>query len=254
MNITWDAEKYTADFSFVHQYGNGVAELIDAASGSSVLDLGCGNGALTKALQDKGYRVIGMVASEEFLEVARKNYPAIEFVQGDAANFVLPEPVDVVFSNAVFHWIEKEKQPDMIKCVYNTLKENGQFVFEFGGCNNNQRIHSVLAKVFQEYGFCYQVPFYFPTIGEYASLLESAGFQVKYAVLFDRLTELKGENGMEEWINMFVKRPFTVIPSEREKEAIINRTVRELRQDLFINGKWYADYVRLRMKAVRFFR
>ncbi len=251
MNITWNAEKYTSDFSFVHQYGNYVAELIDAAPGSFVLDLGCGNGALTKVLQDKGYRVIGMDASGELLDVARKNHPAIEFVQGDAANFVLPEPVDVVFSNAVFHWIEKEKQPDMIKCVYNTLKKNGQFVFEFGGYNNNRIIHSALANVFQEHGFCYKIPFYFPTIGEYASLLESAGFQVKYAVLFDRLTELKGENGMEEWINMFVKRPFTVIRSEHEKAEIINRTVEELRRDLFINGKWYADYVRIRMKAVR---
>ncbi len=55
MNIIWNAEKYTSDFSFVHQYGNNVVELIDAAAGSSVLDLGCGNGALTKVLYDKGY-------------------------------------------------------------------------------------------------------------------------------------------------------------------------------------------------------
>ena len=53
MNIKWDADKYTADFSFVHQYGNSVMELIDANKGSSVLDLGCGNGALTKKLQEK---------------------------------------------------------------------------------------------------------------------------------------------------------------------------------------------------------
>ena len=251
MNITWDAEKYTSDFSFVHRYGNDVAELIDAASGSLVLDLGCGNGALTKVLQNKGYRVIGMDASGELLNVARKNYPAIEFIRGDATNFDLPEPVDVVFSNAVFHWIEKEKQPDMIKCVHQTLKKNGQFVFEFGGSNNNRLIHRVLASAFQEHGFGYKIPFYFPTIGEYASLLENAGFQVKYAVLFDRPTKLKGENGMEEWINMFIKTPFTVIPSEHEKKAIINQTVKELRKDLFINGKWYADYVRIRMKAVR---
>ena len=55
MNIKWDADKYTADFSFVHQYGNSVMELIDADKGSSALDLGCGNGALTTTLQEKGY-------------------------------------------------------------------------------------------------------------------------------------------------------------------------------------------------------
>lgn len=109
MNIKWDADKYTADFSFVHQYGSSVMELIDADEGSSVLDLGCGNGALTKALQGKGYAVKGLDASSELLNIARKNHPTIDFIQGDATAFVLSEPVDVVFSNAVFHWIDQER-------------------------------------------------------------------------------------------------------------------------------------------------
>ena len=137
MNIEWDADKYTAAFSFVHQYGNSVIELIDANKGSSVLDLGCGNGALTKTLQEKGYAVKGLDASKELLDIARKNYPSIEFMQGDATAFTLSEPADVVFSNAVFHWINQEQQQDMLKCVYNALKKNGQFVFEFGGYGNN---------------------------------------------------------------------------------------------------------------------
>ena len=66
MNIEWNAEKYTEDFSFVHQYGNDVADLIDLKTGSTVLDLGCGNGALTEQLKNKGFHVIGIDASEEF--------------------------------------------------------------------------------------------------------------------------------------------------------------------------------------------
>ena len=251
MNIKWDAEKYTSDFSFVHQYGNSVIDLIEAEKNSFVLDLGCGNGALTKALYEKGYRVMGMDASEELLELARKNYSSIEFVHGDAVNFTLSEPVDVVFSNAVFHWIDKERQPDMLKCVYNVLKKGGQFVFEFGGHGNNQRILSALAKIFAEYGYRYKMSFYFPTISEYATLLEETGFRAKYAVLFDRPTELKGENGLRDWINMFVKTPFSVIKTEEEKKMIIDKTVDVLRDDLYIDGKWYADYVRIRMKAIR---
>ena len=73
MNIKWDANKYTADFSFVHQYGNSVIELIDADKGSSVLDLGCGNGELTKVLQDKGYLVKGLDASKELLVLLPKH-------------------------------------------------------------------------------------------------------------------------------------------------------------------------------------
>lgn len=251
MNIKWDANKYTSDFSFVHQYGNDVMELIAAEKNSAVLDLGCGNGALSKALRDKGFIVKGIDASKELLDIAKKNYRDIEFIQADATDFSLPEPVDVVFSNAVFHWIDKERQKDMLKCVYNALKNNGQFVFEFGGYGNNQLIHGALAKIFKERNYIYKMPFYFPTISEYSTLLENAGFRVIYAVLFDRPTELKGENGLEDWINMFVKAPFSVIENTEEKEMIKDKAVDNLRDILYKDGKWYADYVRLRMKAVK---
>ena len=115
MNIKWDAAKYTSDFSFVHQYGNSVIDLIDADKKGTVLDLGCGNGALSKSLYDAGYIIKGIDASKELLDIARKDYPDIEFIQADATNFSLQEPVDIVFSNAVFHLIDKERQRDMLK-------------------------------------------------------------------------------------------------------------------------------------------
>ncbi|MCH5276518.1 MAG: class I SAM-dependent methyltransferase [Desulfovibrionaceae bacterium] len=251
MNITWDADKYAADFAFVHQYGNSVIELIDAGKGSSVLDLGCGHGALTKVLYDKGYSVKGLDASGELLNIARNTYPFLEFIQADAADFAVSEPVDVVFSNAVFHWIPENRQCDMLKCVHNAIRKNGQFVFEFGGYGNNQSIHEALDRIFSKYNYRYEMPFYFPKLGEYASLLESMGFLVKFAVLFDRLTELKGENGLKDWIAMFIKTPFSVVKSEQEKECILSEADEILRNKLFMHGKWHADYVRLRIKAIR---
>lgn len=250
MSIEWDADKYTKDFSFVHQYGNGVVELMDCEKGSSLIDLGCGNGALTKALQEKGFRVTGMDSSRELLETARRNYPDISFIQADAADFSVEEAVDAVFSNAVFHWIDREKQTDMLACVFKALKEKGQFVFEFGGHGNNALIHSALGEVFSEHGYEYKMPFYFPTIGEYAALVEQAGFQVRYAVLFDRFTELKGSDGLKEWIHMFVKTPFVTM-DDVEEEEIICQAVERLRSVLYRECRWYADYVRIRMKAVK---
>ena len=250
MNIKWDADKYTKDFSFVHQYGNDVAELIDCEKGSVLIDLGCGNGALTKALQEKGFRVTGMDSSEELLETARGRYPDIPFIQADATDFSVKEAVDAVFSNAVFHWIDREKQADMLACVHRALKEKGQFVFEFGGYGNNTLIHSALEEVFSEHGYGYRMPFYFPTIGEYAALVEQAGFKVRYAVLFDRPTELKGSDGLKEWIHMFVKTPFATV-DDVKREEIICQAVERLRNTLYQEGRWYADYVRIRMKAVK---
>ncbi|MCM1542086.1 MAG: class I SAM-dependent methyltransferase [Blautia sp.] len=251
MNINWDGQKYTSDFSFVHQYGNSVTELIEAGNSSAILDLGCGNGVLSGVLRDKGYVVTGIDASPDFLSIARKYYPDINFIQADATDFSLPEPVDVVFSNAVFHWIDREKQPAMLKCVHNALKKNGEFVFEFGGYGNNRLIHEALERAFCEHGYAYKMPFYFPAIGEYASLLEHMGFRVKYAVLFDRLTELKGENGLKDWIHMFLQTPFSAVESEPEKEAITDNAVKALRDVLYQDDKWYADYVRIRMRAIK---
>lgn len=246
MNIKWDAKGYTDNFSFVHQYGGALLELVDGDG--TVLDLGCGNGALTKKLAERGMKAIGMDASAELLEIARQNYPELSFIFGDATDLTLPEPVDVVFSNAVFHWIDAAKQEAMLNCVYRALKPGGQFVFEFGGKGNNAMIHAALAKAFAKRGLDYAVPFYFPSIGEYAPMLERAGFRVEFARLFDRPTELKGEGGLADWIRMFVKVPFEGI---EEKNEIIREAVESLRGELYHGGKWYADYVRIRMKAVK---
>lgn len=251
MNINWDAEKYTSDFAFVHQYGNDVINLIDAPPNSTVLDLGCGNGALSKTLSDRGYLVKGLDASKELLNIAKRNYPDIEFIQADATDFSLKEPVDVVFSNAVFHWIGKEQQKDLLQCVHHAMKKNGQFVFEFGGYGNNGSIHRALSETFAEHSYTYTMPFYFPTISEYSALLADSGFMVRYAVLFERLTELEGEDGLKDWINMFVKAPFAVIGDESQKKAVIDQAVDRLRAVLYKEGKWHADYVRIRMKAIK---
>ena len=103
MNVTWDARGYERDFSFVPSYGEGVIDLIDVRPGETCLDLGCGNGALTAALRDRGLDAFGMDASPEMLALARENHPDLRFVEGDATSFTLERPVDVVFSNAVLH-------------------------------------------------------------------------------------------------------------------------------------------------------
>lgn len=87
MNIKWDAEKYTADFSFVHQYGNDVIGLLEKKAGGTVLDLGCGNGALTKALADQGWNAVGLDASKELLSAARNKYPGLSFLEGMRPDF-----------------------------------------------------------------------------------------------------------------------------------------------------------------------
>ena len=72
MNINWDAKGYKENFSFVHEYGEDVVSLLKSPKGAAVLDLGCGNGALSVNFW-KSYKVIGMDASEAMLEIAKHN-------------------------------------------------------------------------------------------------------------------------------------------------------------------------------------
>lgn len=250
MNISWDAVGYEKDFSFVPAYGAGVMDLIDARIGATCLDLGCGNGALTAELSARGFEAFGMDASAEMLSLARDRHPELRFIQADATRFSLDEPVDVVFSNAMLHWVDRDKHPAVLACVAAALAPGGQFVFECGGIGCCARIHEALAHAFAARGRGYEVPFWFPAVGEYAPLVEAAGMRVTHAFLFDRPTRLQGEDGMADWIRMFVKRPFEGLETV-ECDAIIADAVAELRSDLFRDGSWWADYVRLRMRAMR---
>lgn len=250
MNIQWDSETYAEKFDFVHQYGQGVLELLDLKEGMTVVDLGCGNGNLTDRLSKMGADVIGLDDSAEMIRRAKKEYPALTFQQANALTFRLEKPADAIFSNAVFHWIDGEKQDALLKNVAANLKPGGQLVTEFGGFGCGETIHAALQAEFEKRGHRYPRTFYFPTIGEYAPRVEAAGMTVTFAVLFDRWTEVKGEDGAADWIRMFVKLPFAGLDAQ-EKEEIIASAVDNVREKLYVGGKWHVDYVRIRLKAVK---
>lgn len=247
MNIYWDAEKYKQDFMFVPEYGAAVLDLLDAAPGARVVDLGCGNGALTRQLADRGYQVLGVDASPEQLALARQAYPDLTFREGNALDFALEQPADAIFSNAVLHWIDADKQQAMLDHIASQIRPNGLFVCEFGGKGCAEHVHAELECRFAAHGLHYRRTFYFPTIGEYAPLLEKAGFRVEYATLFDRPTRQVGPDGLADWIRMFDTAPFADVEPALA-DTIIAETVDALRPVLYHDDAWYVDYVRIRFK------
>lgn len=250
MNIQWDASRYSEQFQFVHQYGRDVFRLIDAPPGAFVVDLGCGNGTLSAQLNELGFQVLGVDSSCQMLEIARREHPELDFMLADAITFTLNKPVDVIFSNAVFHWIDETQQNRMLKNIASQLNKGGQLVCEFGGRGCAEQVHSCLERAFRRRGLLYRRVFYFPSIGEYTSRMENCGFKVVYATLFDRFTRQESENGLIDWIRMFDTEPFRDLDPETEQE-IFNEAEEELRPLLYQNGSWYIDYVRIRLKAVK---
>jgi len=248
----WNSALYEKSHAFVWQYGESLLELLAPQAGEQILDLGCGTGQLTAKIAESGAFVQGIDSSLAMISTAKSNYPHISFATADARDFQVEVPLDAVFSNAVLHWI---KEPEAaINCVAKALKPGGRFVAEFGGKGNVGAIARALLSVLSEIGFSEPEalnPWYFPSIGEYALLLENHGFEVSYAVLFDRPTSLEGGSaGMVNWIEMFAGGFLSGL-SQEVQSHVISKVEERLRPALYHNGNWNADYRRIRVVAVK---
>lgn len=220
--------------------------------GERILDLGCGTGHLTAQIALSGAEVVGLDRSPEMIEQARKAYPDLKFVVGDGAEFELPEPFDAVFSNAALHWMTRPAA--VASCISRALKAGGRLVAEFGGKRNLYALHGAAKKAMESLGFPVGEElklWYFPSIGEYASLLEEHRLAVTFAALFDRPTPLDGgENGLREWLQTFTSNFLARFTPEQRPE-FFKQVENELRPTLFRDGTWFADYRRIRIVAIR---
>lgn len=249
---SWNAGLYDNKFAFIWEYGSNLIDLLDPQPGETVLDIGCGTGHLTHAIAERGANVIGHDFSPAMIEQARVNYPDIRFEVADASDFALAEPVDAIFSNAVFHWVRD--QEGVAACMARALKPGGRFVAEFGGKRNVGQIIAAAIDAMRAAGYpdgAARNPWYYPSIAEHAALLERHGLETISAVLFDRPTLLDGgEAGLALWLEMFGDSFFAGIP-ETTRKAIVTSIEEQLRPALFRDGSWYADYRRLRLVARR---
>jgi trans-aconitate methyltransferase len=249
--MKWDSNLYDQRHDFVSKYGEGLVELLDPKQGELILDLGCGTGDLAHLVSQKNAVVTGMDNSPEMIEAARKKYPDLQFDLKPAEDFSYPIQFDAVFSNATLHWVpEKEKAT---RCIYEALKPGGRFVAEFGGKGNVSNIVKALIAALSNRGYAEQDAksvWYFPSLSEYSSLLEQHGFRVVFAAHYDRETLLQDKSGIKNWIQMF-GHPYLQDLSQETIDTIMNDVEEQVRATNFKHGNWYADYVRLRIKAVK---
>ena len=246
----WDTELYEAQHSFVWKMGQGLMEELNPQPGERILDLGCGTGQLTNAIAEQGAVVLGLDASPDMIGQARRNYPRVQFLLQDAASMQFQGEFDAVFSNAALHWMKNGSTVGAN--ISRALHGGGRFVAELGGKGNIGQIESASHLVLQRYlGVDLpQTRTWFPSISEYASILESHRLEVRTAILFDRPTPLLGERGMEEWIQQFAFYYFEPLAPAQRTRAL-GEVVGRLRPSLFRDGQWFADYRRLRITAVK---
>ncbi len=247
----WNAAAYDTQHGYIWKHGAGVVELLAPQSGERILDLGCGTGHLTAQIAAAGAQVVGIDNDPGMIALARQHYPSLRFEVADGSSFRLGETFDAVFSNAAIHWMRDPA--GVVASVYAALRPGGRFVAEFGGKGNVAAITSAIYAAMRPYHPAPERlhPWFFSSVGEYAGLLESQGFEVTLAMLFDRPTPIEGgEAGMQSWLGVFAKDFLAAVPPAAHP-AIIRDVEKRLRPTLLRDGVWVADYRRLRVVAQR---
>src|SRR5262245_28881259 len=244
---TWDPDVYAKNARFVSDLGSPVLELLSPQPGERILDLGCGDGVLTKKLVDIGCVVVGVDSSAPQVEATKRLGLDAYVMNGEDLPF--RDEFDAVFSNAVLHWIKRADL--MIAGVDRSLRPGGRFVAECGGHGCINRIRTALVEALDRRGIDGEsrVPWYFPTPGDYATRLERAGFRVNSIALIPRPTPLPGAiTGFLETFGL----SFLEGLSGRDRGEFLQE-VRAVLEPQLVNdaGVWIADYVRLRFAATK---
>lgn len=246
--MQWNSGLYQDKHAFVFKYGEDVLQLLAPQPGERILDVGCGTGHLTDLIAKAGATALGIDYSAEMIAAAALSFPDVKFKVADAADFSFSEPFDAIFSNAALHWVRDAE--GAVICMSRALKSGGRFVVEMGGKGNIAIMTAGIAEAVREVtGVEPDHGRHYPSISEYTTLLERHEMLTDSAWLFDRPTVLAdGEKGLRNWINQFEQAVLKDF-SETQREAIIALAENKLRERLFRDGNWVADYKRLRIVA-----
>ena len=252
MSHEWNAGLYEAKHSFVWQFGRDLLQVLAPQTGERILDVGCGTGRLTAEIAGAGAEVLGIDYSPTMISQARGNYPILVFETQDARHMPYFGEFDAVFSNAALHWIQPAE--DAAASMARALKKGGRLVAELGGRGNVQVLVEGAYRALKQLGIPdperYN-PWYFPSVGEYATLLERHGLEVTLVAMFDRATPLEGgAAGLKDWFAMFGAHLTEGLAPARHAEFF--RLVEGYAEEYLLrHGQWVADYRRLRIVAMK---
>jgi len=228
----------------------------------SVLDVGCGNGQLTAELarQVPRGKVVGIDSSPEMIAHARQTYPLqsypnLAFLQMDARALQLPDPFDVLFSNAALHWVDDHRA--FLKGAAAALQSGGRLVVSCGGKGNASAVvgavHSVMRlSAWRSFFRNLDKPYFFYSDADYRTWLPEAGFRPETVQLVERDAIHAERSAFAGWLRT-TWMPYTQrVPGdlrERFIDAIVERYLKSNPPDS--TGAIHVCMVRLELDAVR---
>ncbi len=243
---SWNADNYQQHASFVSALALPVVDLLNPQEGERILDLGCGEGTLGLEIARYGASVLGVDLSAEMVAKAREN--GLEAEVMSVTQMPFDEAFDAVFSNAMLHWV---REPELaVAHIAKALKSGGRFVAEFGGAGNVHHIVEAMRAVFWshlEYGV-FDDLWYFPTPEQYSKILEAHGLEITSIELIPRPTPI---DDIAHWLALFTNGVTEHLSPKQTAQFRVE--VRErLKESSYTEAEgWVADYVRLRVKAIK---
>ena len=232
----WNAGDYARVGGFVATLGEAALDLLDPQPGEQILDIGCGEGALTLKIMERGARVIGIDHSPEMVEAAvAKGVDAMEI---DVADLSFERAFDAAFSNATLHWVLDKGRA--AKAIWFALKPGGRFAGEMGGEGNLARLREALDEelIIRGYAPPIEASNWYASPEEFADIYEAAGFEQIDARLIERPTQI--DHGIAQWVTTFRKGWLGRAGVPEAERAEIGQAVADR------IGSNVADYVRLR--------
>ncbi len=144
--------------------------------GARVLDAGCGSGIPAAAyFVALGCEVIGVDISRKMIELAEKNVPGGEFIQGDLLDIHYPPGhFDLIISFYCLFHIRKKLQNRAFVEFFDLLKPGGHAYFTLAGEGYTKKPHFEGTIKFGEY----LLPYAHFTPQQYHDMLEDDGFKI----------------------------------------------------------------------------
>jgi SAM-dependent methyltransferase len=232
----WNAADYARVGGFVAELGGAALDLLDPQRGERILDVGCGEGTLTKKIAGRGATVVGIDNSPEMIAAALSN--GLDAVLMDASDMPFSCEFDAAFSNATLHWVLEKEQA--ARATFGALKSGGRFAGEMGGEGNLAKLRDALDEelIIRGYVPPVEAANWYASPEAFAAVYEAAGFREIDARLIERPTSI--EHGIAEWVTTFRRGWLDRAGVPEAERAEIGAAVAER------VGSNIADYVRLR--------
>jgi trans-aconitate methyltransferase len=230
-NFEFDGQKYKNASTHQKEWGARIISELNLEGKESILDLGCGDGVLTKMLSEivpRG-KVLGIDSSKGMLETARELEGSnLSFLYMDINKLNLFEEFDLIFSNATLQWVKDHD--NLLRNCRKALKANGIVRFNFAGDGNCSNFFEVIKEVIiaTEYkGFftSFEWPWYMPTLSQYDKLASQHKFSdwKVWGENADRYFKNKDE--MIRWIEQPSLVPFLKYLHDDEKAKFRDEVV-----------------------------